>query len=283
MIGTPTFRFALGAYLAVHFGSLLPWAGELFSLDGAVASTASPLLSAANVLWWADGWAVTVTVVTLAALLAGALAAGWHDRSAAILLAYLNACLLGRNPLIANPALPYLGWLLLAHAALPRDSSVKQRRAVFLVAWTLLAVGYGYSGAQKLGSPSWIDGSAFSRVLENPLARDTSLRTLLLASPPAVLQAATWGVLGFELAFAPLAVVRAIRPWAWLGMVVLHLCLMAVVSFADLTVGMLVVHLATFDPAWRPREPFKWRHRSWNIGSIEHPLLRAYAGLPGKR
>src|SRR5215468_6604128 len=43
-----------------------------------------------------------------------------YHRTAALLLWYLSACLFGRNPLISNPALPFIGWLLLLHTLLPK-------------------------------------------------------------------------------------------------------------------------------------------------------------------
>ena len=76
---------------------------------------------------------------------------------------------------------------------------------VFALAWALMAVGYSYSGYTKLVSASWVDGSALFRVLQNPLARPTLLRDLVLATPFGLLRVATWGALALELNFAPLA------------------------------------------------------------------------------
>ena len=75
---------------------------------------------------------------------------------------------------------------------------------------------------------------------------------MLLALPPALLMAATWGALLVELLFAPLALSSRVRPFLWLAMVGMHVGLMMLIDFADLTVGMLFVHLFTFDPAWVP-------------------------------
>jgi predicted DCC family thiol-disulfide oxidoreductase YuxK len=106
-------------------------------------------------------------------------------------------------------------------------------------------------------------------VLANPLARATILRTFLLSLPPWLLKTATWSVLTLELGFAPLALFRRLRPLIWLAMVGLHLGLVALVNFADLTVGMLIVHLFTFDPAW-VRSP-------WPAG--EHIFFDGHCGL----
>src|SRR5208282_2216789 len=70
--------------------------------------------------------------------------------------------------------------------------------------------------------------------------------------PPAILRAFTWGALALELLFAPLALFRRIRPWIWCAMVSLHVGLFALVSFPDLTAGMIILHLFTFNPSWVP-------------------------------
>ena len=191
-------------------------------------------------------------------------AIGLWDRAAAGLLWYLGTCFLGRDPLIMNPALPYIGWLLLAHIFLPeapygsimgriRGKSNKDWRmtpSIYLVAWIVMALGYTYSGGMKMTSPSWCDGSALERILSNPLARPGHLRLCLLALPPAVLKGLTWSTLGLEVAFAPLALLSRARPWTWAAMLCVHLGLLLLISFPDLTAGMVLLHLFTFNPAW---------------------------------
>jgi predicted DCC family thiol-disulfide oxidoreductase YuxK len=265
------FRFLLGLYLVQHFLALLPWGQEVFSNRGVLANaSASPLIRLfPNVLAVWDQPGFVTLFLTVGALVSGLLAVGFWDRPAALALWYLWACLLGRNPLISNPAFPFIGWLLLLHVVLPKAPygswAARSRddprgnwympQSAFTLAWILMAVGYSYSGYTKLVSPSWVDGSAFARVLENPLARPTALRGLLLAMPPVCLRIATWTALVLELSFAPLALLRRARPWIWTAMVGLHAGLLLLVSFAELTAGMLLVHLFTFDPAW-------FRHRT---------------------
>ena len=260
------FRALFGLYLLVHFADLAPWGAELFSRAGVLpdASTSPLIYLFPNVLALYDApWFVTALLVAGAALSA-LFALGLWDRAAAIGLWYLSACLFGRNPLIANPALPFVGWMLLAHALLPGapygslaalgrsdpGAGWRMPQPVYLAAWAVMAFGYSYSGYTKLASPSWIDGSALARVLENPLARPAIWREWALALPPVLLRIATWGGLLLELSYAPLALVRRLRPWIWTPMVLMHLGLLTMVDFADLTFGMLFLHLFTFDPAW---------------------------------
>src|SRR5262245_33788131 len=125
-------------------------------------------------------------------------------------------------------------------------------RLIFTGAWILMALGYTYSGATKLVSPSWVDGSAFAHVLLHPLARPGLLRDTVLALPDGLLRIAIWGALGLELLFAPLVLSRRLRPWIWTLGLAMHLGLIALIDFVDLSLGMVMLHLFTFDPAWIP-------------------------------
>lgn len=262
------YRAAFGAWLLVHFAMLAPWASELFSNEGVLPdAAASPFLRLfPNVFLLDDSPGFVNAVLVIAALLSIAFAVGWRDRTAALLLWIVWGSLYGRNPLIGNPAMPYVGLLLLVHLGLPKapygSFSMRGRvdpsggwwlpRSMHRVVWILMSVGYTYSGYTKLVSPSWLDGSALRRVLENPLARPGGVRLALLELPEVVLQALTFGALAFELGFVLLALVARLRPIAWLAMLSMHLLLILLIDFADLSLGMVILHLFTFDPAWVP-------------------------------
>jgi predicted DCC family thiol-disulfide oxidoreductase YuxK len=261
------FRVTLGFYLLYHFLSLLPWGPELFSSKGVLPlGSMNPLFHLfPSVFLLRDSPMFVQTCLLAAAVFSLLLAIGKFDRVMAILVWYLWACFHDRNPLISNPSVPFVGWLLLAYASMPslfgprhqsstsEDSSSWHMPAdIFASAWILMALAYSYSGYCKLISPSWMDGTALRHVLSNPLARDTVLRTYLLALPAWWLKTATWAALFLELAFAPLAIFRRLRPFLWLTMVGLHLGLLVLVNFSDLTIGMLLLHFFTFDPAWIP-------------------------------
>lgn len=260
------FRALLGAYLFAHFVHLAPWGAEVFSDQGMIAeATTSPLFRLfPSVFHLSDApWVVSALLVG-AALAAVFFAAGKWDRVAAAFMWYVLACLFTRNPLIQNPALPYLGWMLLAHLFVPPapyGSWAARGRAdpaggwhlpqpILVAAWVVLALSYSYSGWTKLFSPSWVAGDTVAYVLENPLARDHALRQLFLAAPEWMLHALTWTILYVELLFAPLVVSRRLRPILWGVMLWVQFGFLFLLNFADLTIPMLLYHLLTFDPAW---------------------------------
>lgn len=254
------FRFFFGAYLAVHFAQLIPWGAELFSNRGVLPDgAASPLLYLfPNVLAVADGPAVVVALLGAGFVSSLCFAFGCRDRLAAVIIWYALTCVFGRNPLIANPALPFVSWILLAHALIRRDDRERGQAmppAIFVAAWIVMALAYSYSGYTKLVSPSWVDGTALRHVLENPMARPSLLRDGLLAMPDGFLQVKTWSALAFELLFAPLAFFRKLRPWVWLAMLGMHFGLLTLIDFADLSLGMIFLHWFTFNPAWMAPKP----------------------------
>ena len=118
------FRVLLGAYLFMHFVHLAPWAWELFSSDGMLPDARqSPLFGVfANIFRLADTPGFVVAVVITAAAASLLFLAGVADKWAAFFLWLVLASLFGRNPLIANPSLPYVGWMLLAHLFIPSGS-----------------------------------------------------------------------------------------------------------------------------------------------------------------
>jgi predicted DCC family thiol-disulfide oxidoreductase YuxK len=260
------FRALLGAYLLVHFITLIPWGGEVFSSQGMLADgAASPLFHFfPSVLLLSDAPSAVMALLVCGALCSVLLAFGIYDRPAALGAWYVLACLFARNPLIANPALPFVGWMLLAHLfvpAAPWGSLAAVGRTdpaggwtmpppLLTAAWAILALAYSYSGYTKLLSPSWVSGDAIGYVLQNPLARDYFLRDWFLALPSSALHALTWAIMGIELVFAPLALVARLRAVLWLAMAVVQLGFLFLLNFADLTVPMLLFHLLTFEPSW---------------------------------
>ncbi len=257
------FRLLLGGYLLVHFAQLIPWAGEVFSRVGMDTAPHSPLFAfVPSPLWLSTGPGMVTAWTATGAVAAGALMLGVRDRWAAGVAWWVLATLFAANPLIANPSLPHVGWILLAHVLLPsapalwtllRDPEAGREwrlpPMIFAAGWAVMTLAYGYSGWTKLAAESWVDGSAMQFVLANPLARPTAVRDLLLGLPHG-LMAATWGALGLELLAPLIALSRRARPVLWIALLGLQLGLLLLVDFADLTWGMLVLQAWTFDPSW---------------------------------
>lgn len=256
------FRIVFGIYLTVHFIGLVPYAAELFSREGMLSDAGLNFTSGIlpNPLERWDSPCFATSFVAALAGLSVAFSLGYCRRLAALALWFGWACLFNRNNLISNPSLPYVGMLLLLSIIVPAGESFRLRTkhndwvfpaGVYWTAWTLLAAGYAFSGWTKLQSPSWIDGTALLHVLNNPLARPGFVREAMLQFPD-VLQILTWVTLAFELLFLPLSFHRIGRLVGWAALCSLHLCILLFVNFADLSAGMLMVHLFTFDPTWLP-------------------------------
>ena len=109
------YRALFGGYLFVHFAHLLPFGKEVFSNAGMLAdASVSPLYPLfPNLLFAWDSPVAVTTLLALGLVASIALGIGRRDRIAALFLWYVWACLFTRNPLISNPGLPLVGWLLL--------------------------------------------------------------------------------------------------------------------------------------------------------------------------
>ena len=264
------FQFCLGLYLTIHFAQLIPHVTELFGRDGMIADPQwSPTYGYFPNLVHLIDYSSTylkmfLTVLTfLSALFALRLVA---PRLIAFVLWYGWACLLNRNVLISNPGIPYVGLLLLAFTLITFTKKQKPNGDdedddelelcpqvfpwLYWGSWTLVAVGYTISGLHKLQSPSWLDGSALRHVLQSPLSRDNFLCHFLLNSNPFILQLSTWASLFAEISFLPLGIFYHTRQLYWFAFLALHLGVLLVVNFTDLTFGVLAMHFFLFDPRW---------------------------------
>jgi hypothetical protein len=255
------FRLALGVYLAIHLAALVPYGGELFGNRGLLANARLNFTFGIlpNLLEHYDSPACVTCFLVALSILALAFAFGIFRRATAVLLWYGWACLFNRNNLINNPSIPYIGMLLLLTTLVPRGEGLAPRpidrawkfpTTIYWTAWILMAAGYSFSGWMKLHSPSWVDGSALYHVLNNPLARPGPVRDLLLALPTSCLRILTWASLAAELLFLPLSVTRHGRMIAWSALVAMNIGIVFAINFADLTIGMLLLHFFTFDSSW---------------------------------
>jgi hypothetical protein len=262
------FRIALGIYLTVYFLVLWPYAPELFGRSGVVPDPRFNIgdVPIPNLLRWVDDPATTRAFAASLAFGALLLAFGVLRRVTAIVLWYGLACLTNRNGLLADPATPFVGWLLLACGLVPPGepltltnrslrtaSEWRLPRPLFLGAWILLAVGYTNSGVAKLGCADWVRGTALELFLANPLHRHGMIWTLFRSAPHGVLTVLSWLALASELLFAPLALWKATRPIAWTAIVCMHLIVLLTMRTTMLSLGALLPLVFAFDHRWLDR------------------------------
>jgi predicted DCC family thiol-disulfide oxidoreductase YuxK len=217
-----------------------------------------------NLLLFWDSPTGVVALLLAGTGLSGLFALGVRDRLGALILLYLGICLSATSSPISNSSMPLIGWILLAHAFIPSrpygswdargrvdpGAGWRMPARIHTATWIVLAIGYAYSGATKLGNPSWIDGSALLQALSDPLSGRTLLGELVFLLPPSLISLATWSVLALEISFVPLAILRRARPWLWLALLGVQLFLITLGHFADSSAGMLMLHFFAFDPAW---------------------------------
>lgn len=259
------FRILFGLYLLIHFLQLIPYAPELFSANGMIADPSLLPTSKIfpNLLALIDSSLGTQIFIGSLALFSLLLTVGMGRLWVSPLLWYGWACLLNRNIFISNPGIPFVGWLLLALALIPkgeplsypisnRNPNWQMPELLFNAAWILMAVSYTVSGIHKLGSPSWQDGTALLSVAANPLARDYFLPQMLHQLPLWVVKFGSWSALALEVLFLPLCLFSRGRMLVWLGTLLMHLGILSMVNFTDLTLGILMFHLFVFDPRWIP-------------------------------
>lgn len=257
------FRILLGLYLTWHFSQLVPYADELFGNAMPYDPKVSPVYGVfPNVLNHVDATYFLVFLTTVSIMLTFEC----FPRISAFILWYGWAALFNRNVLISNPGLPYIGWSLLALTLVEKDRKRivfntnnwflkyiqrdKFPKRVYWSAWILLASGYTYSGLHKLVlSPSWVDGTALQHVLESCLARDNIIRDTLIQFPT-FLKFSTWFSLFLEISFLPLGVFYHTRFTYWFLFIGFHLGILMLINFADLTIGVVMFHLMTFDWSW---------------------------------
>ena len=272
------FRLLFGSYLIWHFYSLIGYGQELFGQNGMILQgkrskkeeeeqkqgSYSSYLSL-NIFTWTEN---PDYILFLLVLLSIGFTFGIKRRTCSFLLYYAWVCLFISNPLISNPSLAYIGWLLVVCVLIPStpaeyNSVIKPYSVwkewqippfLYWGSWILMNLGYTISGVHKLLTcESWRDGSALSHVLTSPLARSSNswiLSFLLFTCPPLVLQLLTWFALFLESSAFPLGLFYYTRKWYWLLFVGMHFGILFVVNFTDLTLGVLMIHLFTFDARW---------------------------------
>ncbi len=265
-----SFRIILGIYLVVHFVQLLPVCEELFSNQG-VIKNASILPSydklPLHIFKYDNPISIRYFIISLigASIL---FTIGILRRFMSLWLYYGWMCLQNRNPLISNPSIGYIGWIFLACVLIPGGERIgffksKEERKIYykkygrwqvpdiLYYGFIIVIGFSYtaSGIHKLQCPSWIDGTALYYVLSGPLAYQNFLVDMLLCNNN-LIWILSYGSMFLELSSLIFGTFSRLRCIYWFMYMSFHIGILLTVNFGDLTIGMLVTHLFTFDPSW---------------------------------
>lgn len=256
------FRIIFGFYLLIHFIDLLPFAADIWSSKGMLADSTLNFTYGffPNVLVYFNSPFEIELFIVIMMLLSLLILTGFYRRMAAILLWIGWASLFHQNNLISNPSIAMVGWLLLALVLIPINEPLSYSHKsekewsmpyiIFWGAWVISAFAYTLSGLDKLLSPSWQDGTAIIHLLNNPLSREWMLVDFLRTLPEWILHLQTWFALVLEISFGFLAFFSRTRALAWFMVLAMHISILLVVDFADLTLGVLMLHLFIFDSSW---------------------------------
>lgn len=207
-------------------------------------------LSSAGLSGVGLAWAILGAVACVPLIL------GWHDRVAAgvVILAQLGAGMTSGLGLHAVfPAMLFAVGLALPllHAMTPP--------APF---WSVAAIGRDNPGNDWTRPPlnytvTWSALSAICFVGAILLLRDPAWRNGMPAAldgwPTGLAQALAYALLASWLALAPLSPVKTYRHWVWLVSLIVNVIALSVMGWPMLAAGMVVFHLAAFDPAWLAR------------------------------
>lgn len=280
------YRIILGTYLTIHFVQLLPSSEELFSNQGVISNTtllpAYEKLSSTIFLLSHDD-PNTVTLFLYSLIICSILfTMGYYRKICSLWLFYGWMSLLNRNPLISNPGLAYIGWLLLACVCVPSgdrlgfllfESERKKEydkndrwevpNPIYYGFWIVVGISYTASGIHKLQCPSWLDGTALYYVLSGPLARNNFIVGLLLQYD-FIIKIMSWSSLFLEISYLFIGTFYRTRKIYWFLSMGFHLGILFTINFGDLTMGMIMVHLFTFDPSWFEFSKRIVRKYDWN-------------------
>lgn len=243
-----SFRSLLGLFCFVQFSYYFVYARELFSRDGVFPEPMWPT-SFPGILNIFDQ-PIFVEVFVGSLLLASVLLfVGIGCRAVAFFLWYGLASLVARDPYIANVSAPYLGWLLLATAVIPRRETQAIPKELYQGAWLILGVTYFLSGCYKLTSPAWRHGEALSLILSSPVGRE-SLVPIFSAYARGILPLVTYSVIIVQMVFLPLCLFKKTRPIGWILVTLLQIFNGAFTKMTLLAAGVLLFHVFVFDEKW---------------------------------
>lgn len=252
-------RVLVGLYVSIQFLRAVPSAAILLSSNSASApaTTFPGSLWLPNVLavWQAPGF--LTAMLLLATGVSVLFAVGFRDRLLAVIVWYLWACLASLTSRAAA-SFSILGWFFLVHACLPAapyGSWDARKRPdpnagwslpppCFTLVWLVMACAYSAYGIFQ--ALRYLSGT--TPTIATTLSTLLPLPELLPSQSALIVGSA----LLLQVCFAPLALLRRVRPWLWCAMLLLQGWCLLTGTATDERLALLLLHLLLFDPAWLP-------------------------------
>ena len=255
-----TFRIIFGLFLCQHFLTLVPYGTELYSSSGMLPLAQMNLTHGyfPNLLALIDEpWGIFAFLCVCVGLSLG-MTLGWHRRWCGLALFYGLNCLYHRNNLTHHLGINYVGWLLLMTTVVPSGEgwSITQKNrnerwhlpsVLYWGGWLIFGLSYTVSGLDKLRNPNWVEGWALHFIAQSPETSE-GWTALILALPIKVQRVVAWLCLSLEILALPSIVFAWSRRALWFALLAMHLGIMLVMGFYDLTGGILCFYLFLMDP-----------------------------------
>jgi hypothetical protein len=236
------FKLIFGTYLFWHFSQILPYAEEIFTSRGMISNRT--LLFADEFIKHLSFIDSNIQIFIVILMICSiSLTFNYNVRLASGILWCGWVYLFNSNVFIANPGIPYVGLLLLV-CMLPYHKNT------IWIMWFLMMMGYTVSGIHKLQCQTWLDGTALLHIVTNPIGRNNILTHMFINLPLPIIKFATWSSLFLEITSLIFGCFYHMRKWYWCALVSMHIGVMLLLNFTDLTLGILMVHVYTFDTKW---------------------------------
>ncbi len=264
-------RMLLGIWMLLHFLFILPEVKELYSLEGIkVAGGELYLAAPLKIIRSALGIQFLCVLAILSSL---GLIFKVKRRLCTFILFIVWIFFFHQNVLTYTPLHPFMGWILLAISMI-KDTEVRfpwnkvtsdfnYSTILFSGFWIICACAYTSSGIQKyLFSPLWAEGKAIEVILNYPAVRFDWLSQIYSNLPNLLKISINHYTLFFEGFFLLALLHKKLRYFFWLGILGMHLGILLMLDFTELTLGMLIIHGFLIEDGWFKQiglGDFKWK------------------------
>jgi hypothetical protein len=191
------FRFLLGIFLLYYYITEIPYIDEIYSNQGLIPSADlnSTFGYFPSILYVFDSPFFVKIIFIIGAVISCLFAFGICPRIGSFLLWYIQTSLYNRNNLVGEPAMAFVGLLLVMFVLVPKTKQLIQvilgnkrdsmRDTVFVPVYLfympifIFCLTFTLSAIDKLYAESWVNGQALNLILSLNIGRDTFLVSFL--------------------------------------------------------------------------------------------------------